>query len=78
VQQRLIALSTWNRPFGPAGFIAWSVTLPISGNSRLANHRMLSALLVQEICSAIHALLLLGSVQPRQYSSTQSLKNLRA
>jgi hypothetical protein len=38
---------------------------------------MLSALLVQEICSAIHALLLLTSVQPRASSSIVSLKNLR-
>src|SRR6201987_3633760 len=73
----LIRLSRWKRPFGPAGFIAWSVTLPISGNSRLADHRMLSALLVQEICSAIHALLLLTSVQPSTSSSIVSLKNLR-
>src|SRR4029078_7487529 len=50
----------------------------MSGKSRLANHRMLSALLVHEICSAIHALLLLTSVQPRQSSRQQSLKNLRA
>src|ERR1700730_8932902 len=39
---------------------------------------MLSALLVQEICSANHALLLLTSVQPSTSSSMQSLKNLRA
>src|SRR6201999_3190122 len=61
----------------PAGFCAWSVTLATSGNSRLANHRMLSALLVQEICSAIHALLLLTSVQPSASSSIVSLKNAR-
>jgi hypothetical protein len=73
----LIELSRWKRPFGPAGFMAWSVTLPISGNSRLANHRMLSALLVQEICSDIHALLLLTSVQPSTSSSIVSLKNAR-
>src|SRR5262252_5931910 len=74
----LIELSKWKRPLGPAGFMAWSVTLPISGNSRLANHKMLSALLVQEICSAIHALLLLTSVQPSTSASIVSLKNLRA
>src|ERR1041384_2587910 len=73
----LIGLSRWNRPFGPAGFLPWAVTLPISGNSRLANHRMLSALLVQEIWSAIQALLLLTSVQPRQSSSIVSLKKAR-
>src|SRR5205085_7402267 len=68
----------WKRPFGPAGFIDWSVTLAISGKSRLASQRMLSALLVQEICSAYHALLLLTSVQPRTSSIIVSLKNLRA
>src|ERR1700730_10847185 len=68
----------WKRPFGPCGFCAWSVTLAISGKSRLASHRILSALLVQEICSAYHALLLLTSVQLRQSSRQQSLKNLRA
>src|SRR5258708_38230316 len=68
----------WNRPFGPVGFCAWSVTLAISGKSRLASQRMLWALLVHEICSAYHALLLLTSVQPRTSSSIVSLKNLRA
>src|SRR5216684_4312188 len=68
----------WKRPLGPVGFIAWSVTLPRSGKSRFATHRMLSALLVHEICSAIHALLLLGSVQPSTSSSIVSRKNLRA
>src|SRR5580692_6040744 len=74
----LIEFIRWNRPFGPCGFIAWSVTLAISGKSRLASHRMLCALLVHEICSAYHALLLLTSVHDRQSSRQQSLKNLRA
>src|SRR5262245_44256197 len=74
----LIELSKWKRPFGPEGFMLWAVALPISGNSRLANQRMLSALLVQEICSAIQALLLLTSVQPSTSASIVSLKNLRA
>ena len=35
--------------FRSAGFMAWAVTLPISGNSpRLANSRMLAALFVHE------------------------------
>src|SRR6516165_7530821 len=61
----LIESSRWNRPFGPAGFCAWPVTLAMSGKFFFANQRMLSALLVQDICSDIHALLLLTSVQPR-------------
>src|SRR5215467_15897781 len=73
----LIESSRWNRPFGPAGFCAWSVTFAISGKFLFANQRILSALLVQEICSAIQALLLLTSVQPRTSSNIVSLKNFR-
>ena len=65
-------------PFGPFGFCAWSVTLAMSGKSRLANHRMLSALLVQEICSAIHALLLLTIGPAEHVLEHASWKNLRA
>src|SRR3981081_1818557 len=67
----------WTRPFGPFGFSDCSVTLAISGKSFLADHRIDSALLVQEICSDRNALLLLTSVQPRQSSNMVSLKNLR-
>src|ERR1700730_1347859 len=69
--------SMWKRPFGPLGFSDWSVTLAISGKSFLADHRIDSALLVQEICSDRNALLLLTSVHPRQSSNMVSLKNLR-
>src|SRR3984885_4875584 len=69
--------SMWKRPLGPLGFSDWSVTLAISGKSFLADHRIDSALLVQEICSDRNALLLLTSVQPRQSSNMVSLKNLR-
>ena len=74
----LIAPRKWKRPFGPAGFSDCWVTLPISGKFSFANQRMLSALLVHEICSAIHALLLLGSVQPSTSSNIVSWKNFRA
>ena len=55
----------WKRPFGPCGFSDWSVTLAMSGKSRLANHRMLSALLVQEICSR-HPGLVVADVGPAE------------
>src|SRR6188768_817124 len=64
-------------PLGPFGFGDWSITLAISGKSFLANHRIDSALLVQEICSDRNALLLLMSVQPRQSSSMVSLYSRR-
>src|SRR5712691_6701384 len=67
----------WKRPFGPLGFSAWSVTLPISGRSRLAEIRMLMALLVQEIWLVRNALLLAGSSHPRQSSRQASLYSLR-
>src|SRR5216683_1305260 len=69
--------SMWKRPFGPFGFSDWSITLAMSGKSRLADHRIDSALLVQEICSDRKALLLLTSVQPSTSSNMVSLKNLR-
>src|ERR1051326_2387944 len=45
----LTATRLWNRPFGPRGFSAWSITLPISGRSRFAEIMTLIALLVHEI-----------------------------
>src|SRR5262247_3336322 len=35
------ATSAWKRPAGPLGFSAWSITLPMSGRSRLAETMML-------------------------------------
>src|SRR2546428_7192442 len=55
------ALMIWKRPFGPCGLRPWSVTLAISGESRLATTRIDEALLVQEICSPRNALLLSAS-----------------
>src|SRR5919198_6683190 len=63
----------WKRPFGPLGFSAWSITLPMSGRSRLAEIRMLIALLVHEIWLVRNALLLAGSSQPTQSSMQASL-----
>src|SRR5438552_5075492 len=69
----VVATRLWNRPFPPFGFSAWSITLPISGRSRLAEIRMLIALLVQEIWLVRNALLLAGSSQPKQSSMHASL-----
>src|SRR5690349_19197316 len=67
----------WKRPLGPLGFSAWSVTLPMSGRSRLAEMRMLIALLVHEIWLVRNALLLAGSSQLMQSSRQASLYSLR-
>src|SRR6267378_5468321 len=77
MRARLCAFNRWKRPLGPCGFSAWSVTLPISGKSRLATTRIDEALLVQEICSPKNALLLFTSVQPSTSSSIVSLKKRR-
>src|SRR5438067_746524 len=71
------ACMMWKRPLGPCGLSEWSVTLAISGKSRLATTRIDEALLVQEICSPKYALLLLTSVQPSTSSSIVSLKKRR-
>src|SRR5262249_5755580 len=63
----------WKRPFGPLGLSPWSMTLPMSGRSRLAEMRMLIALLVHEIWLVRNALLLCGSSQPTQSSMHASL-----
>src|SRR5262245_33311158 len=63
----------WKRPFGPFGLSAWSMTLPMSGRSRLAEIMMDMALLVAEIWLVRKALLLAGSSQPTQSSRHVSL-----
>src|SRR5215510_3115275 len=65
--------SAWKRPAGPLGFSPWSITLPMSGRSRLADTMMLYALLVHEIWLVRKALLLCGSSQPMQSSMQASL-----
>src|SRR5579863_9982901 len=67
----------WYPPFGPFGFGAWSMTLPISGMAWIAEIKILAALLVQEIWLVRKDLLFPGSPHPTQSSMQPSLNSFR-